>query len=119
MPGDNLIRGLLLPDLELTHSFFRKDRGTNLLEAKKTSALEVCPRCAAPSKTLYDRRLVRVRDAPHPRQGRDAGCPQAPFLSVSPVRSPSQSPLLASERAAALLNATDAASCGPARTSRT
>ncbi len=64
MPGDNLIRGLLLPDLELTHSFFRKDRGTNLLEAKKTSAMEVCPRCATPSKTLYDRRLVRVRDAP-------------------------------------------------------
>jgi transposase len=64
MPGDNLIRGLLLPDLELTSSFFRKDRGTNLLEARKTSAMEVCPRCATPSKTLYDRRLVRVRDAP-------------------------------------------------------
>jgi len=64
MPGDNLIRGLLLPDLELTNSFFRKDRGTNLLEAKKTSAMEVCPKCATPSKTLYDRRQVRVRDAP-------------------------------------------------------
>ena len=64
MPGDNLIRGLLLPDLELTSAFFRKDPGTNLLEAKKTSAMEVCPRCATPSKTIYDRRLVRVRDAP-------------------------------------------------------
>jgi transposase len=64
MPGENLVRGLLLPDLELTNSFFRKDRGTNLLEAKKTSAMEVCPRCATPSKTLYDRRQVRVRDAP-------------------------------------------------------
>ena len=50
MPGDDLIRGLLLPDLELTHSFFRKDRGTNLLEAKKTSALESAPGAPPPPK---------------------------------------------------------------------
>jgi hypothetical protein len=56
MPGDNLIRGLQLPDLELTSSFYRKERGTNRLEAKKTSAMEA-------SSWLLCSRLTRRGDS--------------------------------------------------------
>jgi transposase len=34
------------------------------LTVRKVSELEVCPRCATPSRSVYDRRTVVVRDAP-------------------------------------------------------
>ncbi len=34
------------------------------MDAVKTSAMEVCPRCATPSTAVYDRRVVRLKDAP-------------------------------------------------------
>jgi hypothetical protein len=64
MPGRNLVRRLLLPELELTASWYKPSQGTTHLEAEKKSAFEVCPRCATPSSSVYDHRTVRVRDAP-------------------------------------------------------
>ena len=37
--------------------------GTELL-AEKVSAFEVCPKCATPSSSVYDRRWVRLKDDP-------------------------------------------------------
>src|SRR5579872_4554805 len=64
MPGRNLIRRLLLPELDLTASWFKSSQGTTHLEAEKKSEMEVCPRCATPSRAVYDHRVVTVRDAP-------------------------------------------------------
>ena len=64
MPADSLIRRLLLPELELTASWYRPLQHTTHLEAEKKSEMEVCPRCATPSTSTYDHRKVRLKDAP-------------------------------------------------------
>ena len=64
MPGSNLVRRLLLPELELTASWYRPSQNTTHLEARKKSGMEVCPRCATPSTSTYDHRTVRLKDAP-------------------------------------------------------
>ena len=64
MPGGNLIGLLLLPELELTASWFKPYQHTTHLEAEKKSAMEVCPKCATPSTSVYDHRVVSLKDAP-------------------------------------------------------
>jgi transposase len=64
MPEHSLIRRLLLPELELTASWYRPLQHTTHLEAEKKSGMEVCPRCATPSTSTYDHRKVRLKDAP-------------------------------------------------------
>jgi len=56
-------RFLLLPELKL-HRFEQDRSGRKHQHVEKISDLEVCPKCATPSKTIYDRRIVRVHDAP-------------------------------------------------------
>lgn len=62
MPATRLAQLTLLPELELTNTFGK--RNWQRLSAKKTSAMEVCPKCATPSTAVYDRRRVKVKDAP-------------------------------------------------------
>lgn len=62
MPLETLSRFVLLPELELTRVISQPSFG--IYEAKKTSPLEVCPKCATPSRTGYDCRLVKVKDSP-------------------------------------------------------
>ena len=64
MPDQSLIRTLLLPELSLTT--FRRIPDSRVIEvgASKERRLEVCPRCATPSTTRYDRRRVRLKDEP-------------------------------------------------------
>ena len=59
-----LLRKLLLPELYVDRS--RMDRmGSRLeLHVRKESPFEVCPRCATRTKSIYDHRVVRVKDAP-------------------------------------------------------
>src|SRR5438874_10338652 len=64
MPGSNLVRRLLLPELELTASWYKPSQATTHLETRKTSGMEVCPRCATPATAIYDHRVVKVKDAP-------------------------------------------------------
>lgn len=54
---------ILLPELELVKCKYSDD-GTNWYWVKKVSEFEVCPRCAVVSKTVYDRRIIHVKDAP-------------------------------------------------------
>lgn len=64
MPQSSLVRRILLPELELTNSWFFSGHDHTHLEVRKTSKMEVCPRCATPSTVIYDHRVAKVRDAP-------------------------------------------------------
>jgi transposase len=64
MPETMLLRRLLLPELKFRRSWRKIGTGTLGVEAEKQSDLEVCPRCATPSKSIYDHRTVAVRDSP-------------------------------------------------------
>jgi len=56
-------RFLLLPELKLTA--WKKDKtASSWVQAKKVSAFEVCPKCATKSITIYDHRIVKLKDAP-------------------------------------------------------
>ena len=63
MALDGLSRYLVLPELLLLKVRPARHGGTELF-AEKISPMEVCPRCATPSKSVYDRRWVRLRDEP-------------------------------------------------------
>lgn len=54
---------LLLPEVKLIKS--GTDRyGSKHYHLEKVSEFEVCPKCATPSRSVYDRRTVSVHDAP-------------------------------------------------------
>jgi transposase len=61
MPEPSLARSFLLPELRLLHVNANARRGL-ILDVEKTSKMEVCPKCATPSESVYDHRTVRVRD---------------------------------------------------------
>jgi transposase len=63
MPWKNLSHSLLLPELELT-AFKAPKRSWARYIVTKRSAMEVCPRCATPSTSVYDHRQCVVKDAP-------------------------------------------------------
>jgi transposase len=63
MALEGLSRYLLLPELELLNMRKAAQGGSELF-ARKVSEFEVCPRCATPSSSIYDHRLVRLRDDP-------------------------------------------------------
>lgn len=63
MPAGRLTRFVLLPELEFTE-MYSEDGRYAVLGSDKKSDFEVCPRCAALSKSVYDHRVVTVKDAP-------------------------------------------------------
>jgi transposase len=63
MPKASLDRTVLLPELRLLKVKASTMRGL-LMWTEKTSEFEVCPRCALPSRSVYDRRSVLLRDQP-------------------------------------------------------
>lgn len=63
MPHQRLADGLLLPELRLVKTVAAKGSGLVELYVEKTSPMEVCPRCATASRSTYDRRWIRVKDA--------------------------------------------------------
>src|SRR3954464_2969057 len=58
MAEDSFSRYLLLPELRLleTRALGKDGLGGTELVAEKVSPMEVCPRCATPSTSVYDRR---------------------------------------------------------------
>ncbi len=63
MPSDILAQQYLLPEMKLLN-VRRGPRGGTDLAVEMTAKMEVCPRCATPSRSVYDRRWVVVRDEP-------------------------------------------------------
>ena len=57
-----LTRFVLLPELRLT-AWKQSSLSMSTAQAKKTSKMEVCPKCASPSTSIYDHRIVSVKDA--------------------------------------------------------
>lgn len=64
MPETMVLRRLLLPELKFERSWRKPGTRTMGVEASKESKMEVCPRCATPSTSIYDRRTVKLKDAP-------------------------------------------------------
>jgi len=66
MAEDSFSRYLVLPELRLLKAqpLGRGGLGGTELIAEKESELEVCPRCATASRSVYDRRWVRLKDEP-------------------------------------------------------
>lgn len=62
MPESILAQRVLLPELKLEH--FYRHKLHCFLHVVRESEMEVCPRCATPSKVGYDKRQVRVKDSP-------------------------------------------------------
>lgn len=63
MPLENLAQYLVLPELRFVDTRRREGGGVELY-AEKVSDMEVCPKCATPSRSVYDRRWVTLRDEP-------------------------------------------------------
>lgn len=63
MPNDILAQQHLLPEMKLM-TVRRGPRGGMDMVVCMTAEMEVCPRCATPSRSVYDRRWVVVRDEP-------------------------------------------------------
>lgn len=62
MPNETIARSVLLPELKLEYVGVKGS--LSVYGCRKTSDLEVCPRCATPSRAVYDRRWAKVKDAP-------------------------------------------------------
>ncbi len=63
MPADRLTRFTLLPELKL-EGMHSEDGKYAVFIADKVSEFEVCPRCATVSRSVYDHRVVAIKDAP-------------------------------------------------------
>ena len=63
LPLDTLTRFLFLPELKLQR-IEHMDRSGAVYHLLKESPFEVCPKCANKASTIYDHRIVRVRDEP-------------------------------------------------------
>ena len=63
MLNESLSNFVLLPELKLT-ACVQEDNSSGRFECEKLPRLEVCPKCATPSQTGYDRRTVRIKDSP-------------------------------------------------------
>jgi transposase len=66
MAVESVIRYLLLPELELLEARPAGPDGRWGTEffAEKRSDFEVCPKCATPSRSVYDHRWVTLKDDP-------------------------------------------------------
>jgi len=52
-----------LPELEFSKDSLHYKNAIQL-HCRKTSKMEVCPKCATPSTTCYDKRMVTIKDSP-------------------------------------------------------
>jgi hypothetical protein len=90
MALDGLIRYLLLPELRLLEQR-KSERGGSEFFAEKVSPMEVCPRCATPSRSTYDWRWVRLKTTRCAAGRPFCGC-RSGASCASRVASPSPSP---------------------------
>ncbi len=67
MPGQLSTQILSFKEVEITGQRFQKK--SVILTGVKRSKMEVCPKCASPSMSVYDRRKVTIRDEPLGNRG--------------------------------------------------
>jgi transposase len=63
MPRLDFIHSIQLPELKIVNNY-RTSKDALVFEAEKLSEFEVCPKCATPSKTIYDHVSVWIKDTP-------------------------------------------------------
>ena len=63
LSSSRLARFVLLPELRLT-AWKQSSLSESTVQARKHSLTEVCPKCATASSSVYDSRIVKLRDAP-------------------------------------------------------
>lgn len=63
MPEDIVAQHHLLPEMKLLAARRGAHGGLEFV-VRMTSEVEVCPRCATPSRSVYDRRWVSIKDEP-------------------------------------------------------
>lgn len=63
MPKLDFIHSIQLPELKIVNNY-RTSKDALVFEAVKQSQFEVCPKCATPSKTVYDHVSVWIKDTP-------------------------------------------------------
>jgi transposase len=63
MSFETITNSLILPELKIVGHYYTR-RAYSYYQCEKTSVSEVCPKCAQPSESVYDRRTVLVKDAP-------------------------------------------------------
>jgi transposase len=92
MPStDKVAQFLSLPELKVT-AFKKEQIASNIVQAKKISTFEVCPKCATPSQSIYDHRIVRLRDAPVRGQSMRLSVKKRRFF-CKPCRKPFTEPI--------------------------
>ncbi|MEI8347701.1 MAG: transposase family protein [Pseudomonadota bacterium] len=64
MPHEHVINDLLLPELKLIKVIPTIRPKYRIYQVEKVSEFEVCPKCATPSKTVYDHVSMTARDTP-------------------------------------------------------
>jgi transposase len=64
VPDPSLIRRILLPELQFVDARWLPGGARTHVFVEKTSEFEVCPKCAMPSRSVYDHREVVVKDSP-------------------------------------------------------
>ena len=118
MAEDSFNRYLVLPELRLLKAqpLGRGGLGGTELIAEKVSELEVCPRCATPCRSVYDRRWVRLKDDPLRTRQTFLRVLKRRFCALD-ARSLSPSPCRASAKATAPRSVIDGGCCGPVSTS--
>jgi transposase len=62
MPGSNVTQVLPFSEVKILSQKFQKK--TVVLIAVKVSKIEICPKCATPSTSVYDHRKVQIKDEP-------------------------------------------------------
>jgi transposase len=89
---ENTSRLLLLPELKLIQHL-NPSKYRNYYRVDKESAFEVCPKCATPSRSVHDRRWVKVCDQPIRGSGvylrirkRRFRCPGCKSVFTEPVQ---------------------------------
>lgn len=63
MTAEKLAQMTLLPELEI-EKIYPEPGFSWVFALRKKSEFEVCPKCAKPSFSIYDRRIVDIKDAP-------------------------------------------------------
>ena len=118
MPETMLLRQLLLPEMKLKRSWRRPGTKSLTVEGEKESPLEVCPRCATASTSVYDHRTVSVRDTPLRGVGVRLEIRKRRF-SCRPCGRPFTEPVHGIRKGYRTTDGIGGACCGRARTSRT